>query len=62
MEATAIERVIEISADAKYVFVLPENTTMAEADRLIQILREWQQSNSQFLVIRGGVELRRIDE
>ena len=61
METPEIEQVVEIHSNAKYVLVLPKNTTMAEAEHLKHVLDKWRTSGEQFLLVRG-VTLQRIDE
>ena len=56
------KQVVEIMPDAKYVILVPERVPMREMEYMRERIEQWQKSGDQFLILGGGLTLKRIDE
>jgi hypothetical protein len=61
-DVVAPERVIEIDPEGRYIVVVPEDVTMADAQKMAEVIKGWWESGDRFLWMRGDVVLIRIRE
>ena len=53
--------VIEIVPGGKYVIVLPKGMNEVAARHMVETVNEWRDSDKQFLMLLGGIVLKRVD-
>ncbi len=61
-ETIPAEQVISIDPDGKYIIIFPMRLTDAERLNYRQVIDNWWDSDSNFLIADGGVQVVRLEK